>query len=705
MTDVAALAEAKLRESGLTLALAAQADMECVASARTLGDYPDLPALAIHYPVGINGSGEYHGERSAFHRVRFLGNLPDGQAKYLQPKGSGTQVYCSPLVDWAAQLASSEPLLITEGELKATSVAAHTGFACVGLGGVTMWQKNGALHPTLVTLAEGRPAIVMFDADPSTSDGYFNVRRQLVSLLMALQTVSTDVRWLDPRTVAPDAHVLGTKFAIDDALAHLAATRGRSSWIRDHFCEVVANHAFKPELLGDALLRISEELAYDRATSRYYLWNEGRWLRTEDATQHYRPLHIADTEGKRKPAFGIWASNPFRPEFRRVVYDPGAPSGRDESGVWNRWTPTPIEPKRGAVTKWLDLLLDIAGGDKDCATYLEKWLAIHVQTHRKLLSSVYLSGPPGCGKTSVHTVLGEILLNDEDARAWTARTGRYHHPGYAKMNPDQLAKSRFNAGITEVQLLVCDEAMIGDHQKGIAETLKTLITDPYQQVERKYMDPQQVRFYANLLFTGNDPSGLRFFNLEEDRRFLVLAAANKLGKAWLRDFWLWVREEGGREAILWRLESLDLVGWDERDIPETALKMDLVEVGGSEFESWFNEKFGADGSLRETNARLFDDRDAPVLWRAQDIQELYKAETGKSASAQQIGVLFRKRPWITRVGINVQHRPSPMKKLVRRAHMYAFANATHWRRMRPTKIAVQWESEHFPRLPGMEEKK
>lgn len=702
MTNVAALAEAKLRESGLTLALAAQADMECVASARTLGDYPDLPGLVLHYPVGINGTGTWHKERSPFHRVRFLGPLPAKQAKYLQPKGSGTQVYCSPLIDWQALLESDEPLFITEGELKATAVIAHTGFACVGLGGVTMWQKNGALHPSLSTLAEGRAAVVLFDADPATGDGYFNVRRQLVSLLMALQTVATDVRWLDPRTVAPEAYRLGTKFAVDDAIAHLASQPRRASWIRDHFSEVVANHAHKPDLLGDALLLIGEELAYDRATSRYYLFKEGRWLRTEDATQHYRPLHVADAEGKRKSAFALWASNPFRAEFRRVYYNPTAPSGRDESGVFNRWTPTPIEPKKGPTGKWVELLRDIAGGDKDCAEYLEKWLAVHVQKHRKLLSTVYLSGPPGCGKTSVHTVLGEILLNDEDARAWTAKTGAYHHPGYAKMSPEQLSKSRFNGGITEVQLLVCDEAMIGDHQKAAAETLKTLITDPYQQVERKYMDPQQIRFYANLLFTGNDPSGLRFFNLEEDRRFLVLAAENKLGKAWLRDFWTWVREEGGREAILHRLQAIDLEGWDEREIPDTALKLDLIEIGSSEFESWFNEKFGADGSLRESNAKLFDDRDAPELWRVQDVQELYKAETGRTASSQQVGVLFRRRPWITRVAINAQHKPSPVKKLLRRAHIYAFANATKWRRMRPAKIAAQWEQEHFPRLPGME---
>lgn len=708
MTDtVAKLAADKLAESGLTLAIAKKAQMEYVPSASALvPDYPALPALAIHYPRGVNGTGEYHAEMSGFHRVRFLGPLPDGHARYLQPKGSGSNIYFSPLIDWAAFLQTDDVLFITEGELKATAIAAHTSFACVGLGGVTMWQKNGALHPALALAAEARPVIVCFDADPPRDGGgYFNVRRQLVSLLMALQTVATDVRWLDPRCIAPEACVPGQKFAADDAIASLVASANRVTWIREHMIEVVANHAHKPGALADPILRISEEMVYDRSSNRYYLPKEGRWLRTEDAVQRYRPWHIADPddEKKSKPAFNAWAASPFRPEVTNVVYDPTKPHGRDEYGVFNRWTPTHVEPKRGSVAPWLTLLKAVSGNDAACAEYLEKWLAVHVQKHRKLLSSVYLSGDPGCGKSSVHTVLGEILLNEGDAAARTARTGRYHHPNYAKMSPKQLAKGQFNIGIAEVQLLVCDEAMIGDHQKDIAETLKTLITDPYQQVERKYMDAQQIRFHANLFFTGNDPSGLRFFNLEQDRRFLLLDANNKLGKKWLRDFWTWVREEGGLAAILYRLQSLDLEGWDERDIPETSLKLDLIDIGTSEFESWFNEKFGADGSLRETNAKLFDDRDAPVLWRARDIQQLYKDETSKTVTAQQIGLLFRKRPWITRVAVNAQHRPSPVKNRVIRTHIFAFANVQHWRRQRPASIARQWEREHHERLPGMGE--
>lgn len=671
------LAAEKLAESGLTLAAVRKVGVEPVKSARSLdASFPDLPALGIPYP------GE------DFLRVRLLGALPEGSPKYLQPPGTGTHIYAP-----GTPAGPETPLLIVEGEFKALSAMLLAGQYAVGLGGAAQWQRDGALHPRLAALAAGRPVVVCYDADPLGSGGYWPVRQQLIQLLLSLVPHAGEVRYLDPRRLDPALYVPGTRLALDDVLA--AWSRGdRAAYLSDYFAERLAAVTEPVSSTGDPLVQLSEELRFDRGTRRYYHLPTGTWMGPVEAEHVYRPLHCVDAEGKRKPAFRVWSSAPYRPDLTRVYYDPARPSGQQDDGSWNRWTPSPVAAKRGPVTDWLALLYDLCGGSEECARYLERWLAVHVQRHRKLLSAVYLSGAPGSGKTSLHTVMARILLDDEEARRRTYETGRYHHPGYAKLAPTQLVGARFNAGILEVQLLVCDEAMIGDHQRQAAEALKTLVTDPVQQIERKYQDPQQVRFHANLLFTANDASGLRFFDLDTDRRFFAVHALNRLGPAWLRSFW----DSIDIEAIHWRLRSIDLTGWDERAIPETALKRDLAEIGGSEFETWMNTTFGLVGELRETNARIWANRPAPELWRTEDVAALYKRESGKSVSAQQIGAAFRRRPWIVRVATNCTHRVSAMSGAERRAHVYAFAEAETWRKKKPAAIARAWEEQHLARL-------
>ena len=107
-----------------------------------------------------------------------------GDAKYLQPRGSGVRVYF-PLAALEAVLHTDEELYVVEGEKKALAVA-QEGYAAVGICGIAGWRKpqTRALHPDLDDVGlQGRRVKVIPDADATTNAF---VRREVNLLSAAL---------------------------------------------------------------------------------------------------------------------------------------------------------------------------------------------------------------------------------------------------------------------------------------------------------------------------------------------------------------------------------------------------------------------------------------------------------------------------------------------------------------------------------------
>ena len=116
------LAIAKLESSGITAAQAIELGFTSCANANTLhGSFEALPALIL--PYGRSDRPNH----PDFYRVRYLGDMPVSfgnlnkkPQRYTQPPGTGVCAYLASVVDWdAIREDVTEPLVITEGELKA----------------------------------------------------------------------------------------------------------------------------------------------------------------------------------------------------------------------------------------------------------------------------------------------------------------------------------------------------------------------------------------------------------------------------------------------------------------------------------------------------------------------------------------------------------------------------------------------------------
>src|ERR1700761_1537893 len=164
--------DAYLAARGITPEIAAAADLFEVPRASAIyDDFRAAPALIIPYldihgqPVAFERDGQEH----AFCRVRYMGELPAKRGRkkpmrYTQPADSGCRAYPPPGRDWEAIAPTpDEPVMVTEGEIKALAVSAHVA-PCIGLGGVSNTVRDGQFLPELSEFVwQGREVYICFD--------------------------------------------------------------------------------------------------------------------------------------------------------------------------------------------------------------------------------------------------------------------------------------------------------------------------------------------------------------------------------------------------------------------------------------------------------------------------------------------------------------------------------------------------------------
>ena len=225
-----------------------------------------------------------------FVRVR----CPEGvKPKYRTRKGAGNRVYFSPLLD-PAILASSRPLLITEGE-KCTDSANHHGFPCIGLAGVHSFVDKA--HPNgLPELLEvnfrRRNALIVFDSDIHTNADIQEAMFRLAELLCR--------RGATPKVVALPCELNGDKNGIDDFLArHGADALHRLigiSQVAGHLKENDFVRTWTPEpkndhLVAQMLLTVMQDLYAINPRLGLFRWETRQWSRLPGRYPMRHPIH------------------------------------------------------------------------------------------------------------------------------------------------------------------------------------------------------------------------------------------------------------------------------------------------------------------------------------------------------------------------------------------------------------------------------
>lgn len=618
--ELAKRLRAKLAASGLTATDARALGFAVRVAGQVARLGPEFPARGgVVLP--------YHrvdGRATGFYRVRFLEDPAAGWAalaakprRYQQPAGTAPAAYFPRLkgVPWE-RLARDpqEPLLVTEGELKA-ACATKLGFPTVGLGGVYAWRsaKRGeALIPDLAALAwEGREVFVAFDADVAVKP---EVRRALTHLCAELTA-----RGARPRVVS--LPLVGDKGGLDDFLVE----RGAAA-LRERL------EAAEPFAAAAALWEFNTEVAYVRDPGLVVDLASGQRLAPRAFTEHafanrffveQKVLRDGEIKLTEKPLAKTWLQWPHRHELRRITYKPGAPRVTVEREL-NAWPGWGVEPAPGDVAPWGELLARVFPA-AEARTWFERWVAIQFQQPGvKLLTAVLVwSTTEGTGKSMIGVLLGRLFGEN-----------------FAEIGHEHLT-SVYNEWAFAKQFVLGDE-LIGPDRRGDAERMKRLVTQRSIRINQKYVPSFAIPDCINYYLTSNHSDAL--YLAETDRRFFVHEAPTEpLDERWLGRYDRWLAA-GGAAHLFAHLLEVDLAGFDPNQrAPMTEAKQEMIEMNRSDVEAWLLA-FAADPESVTKATRASD------LWTSAQLRALYDPDDRRRLTDAGMGRAMR-RVGFRRLGI------------------------------------------------------
>jgi hypothetical protein len=270
-----------------------------------------------------------------------------------------------------------------------------------------------------------------------------------------------------------------------------------------------------------------------------------------------------------------------------VTFNP-AGARDDQYNLWRGWA---VDPDASASC---DLFLDhlrtvICAGDDSHYQWLLAWMAHLVQRpQEKPGTAVVLKGAKGAGKDTVGRYLGALFPQNHITLA----------------QPDHLT-GRFNGHMAQALLLHLEEGLWAGDKAG-ESVLKNLITAESIQIERKGIDPIEMRNFARLLITSNADWVVPA--TQGERRFFVLNVSESRAKD--TGYFAGIDNElkaGGGAALLHYLRKFDLTHFDIRNPPETEALTEQKLHGLRNVEAWWHERL-YDGRL---NAIQCDDLEFP----------------------------------------------------------------------------------------------
>lgn len=276
-----------------------------------------------------------------------------------------------------------------------------------------------------------------------------------------------------------------------------------------------------------------------------------------------------------KPAGKWWLEHALRREFDQLIFAPN----KEVAGAYNLWQGFACEPRPGSCALFLAHMRDnICSSSEEHYQYLIRWMARAVQRPEKNgQSAVVLRGRQGTGKGLFIKTFGGLF-------------GRHF---LHVANANHLV-GNFNQHLRDCVILFGDEAFYAGDRKHEA-VLKALVTEETIHYESKGVDSEQGRNFVHLMMASNSnwvvPADM------DDRRMFVLDVCEKRAKD-IAYFKAVVDEieSGGREALLLMLMTMDLSGFQVREVPKTAALHEQKLLSLEPIQEWWYTKL-RDGAL------------------------------------------------------------------------------------------------------------
>jgi hypothetical protein len=350
-----------------------------------------------------------------------------------------------------------------------------------------------------------------------------------------------------------------------------------------------------------------------------------------------------------------WLAWPARAKIRNVTYLPGRPSITDD-GDFNLWRGGGVEPRRGDLGPWRDLLSRMfAGIAPDQLRWLERWFAHPLRfPGTKLFSCVFLwSHCGGSGKN----LLGEIAAP------------LYGRDNVTVINSRQLA-SDFNGWAEAKQFVVGDEITLDANKKNLSGDLKSILTSRTVRINRKGIESYEIPDFCNCLFTSNDPVGIAI-DQGERRTFVWHVTENPVGDGYGRAFMRWLYgyagppydrpalpDSGAAALQHWFVKDLEMGDFSPTaPPPDTVSKLDLIANSRSDVDSWaVAMRLDPARYLAGSSGRYLADsaerRGPYAVYEPQELLKLYDPDDRRRVSLRALGIALDRAGFRKALGNN-----------------------------------------------------
>lgn len=607
----APLYHAKLASSGIDAATAKKLGYRHLSATETkaLGVKHPIQSMLIPY-YGLDGKAR------KFYRVRYLESTKKGFAKQTKEKDQrydqpsmAPEVYFPKLLDWGKYLAdTSRPLFITEGEYKAACATAR-GYPCIALGGVWNFcsRKNGVqLLPIFDQLKlAGRVVYIIYDSDSVTNPQVIMAENELCRQLTSKKALPMVVRLPnvgDNKKTGLDDYLLSDEAEGFDALLEEA----------------------QPWAQASALLQLNEEVIYVENPSLVIQRSTGVKMGVptfkNEVFAHRNYLDTSGEKPRKMYTAAEWVKWEGRAAVNSMEYKPGAGEliiSRGRTAI-NMWKGLPYAPVKGDVTPWLKLMEYVFAGKPQDRKYFEQWIAYPLQ---HLGTKLYTA----CALWSVETGTGKTLIGHTVQRL-------YGDNGVMVVKDDLVSGDN---SFCENKQFVLGEEITGSDNRGLADKLKSLITNEEVRINIKYVPRFSTQSCVNYYFTSNNPDA--FFLDEKDRRIFVHEITGEpLPEEWYTEVYdPWYKSNEGAAALLHYFMNLDLTGFNPKGrAPMTDAKAAMIENSRSVLANWVhNFRENPDKVLCVNGVRL-----KYKLWTAEELLALFDPDGKTRIGVRAMGV-------------------------------------------------------------------
>ena len=208
----------------------------------------------------------------------------------------------------------------------------------------------------------------------------------------------------------------------------------------------------------------------------------------------------------------------------------------------------------------------ICSGDEDSIKYIHGWIARALQNPLK--------------KNKTALVIKDV--NQGTGKSWFAETVAHLHGKFGNGNVGNMKTicGDFNASIDNQTLIVVNE--VNDVDNSVyynGDKLKTLITEDEIEIERKGIDAEKRRIFANFIFVSNNEMPIRVD--DKDRRYMILRPSAVHGKDdheyWSDDFYNLKDDETFLSQLYSYYMNLDIGYYNPKAIPVTIAKEEIIE--------------------------------------------------------------------------------------------------------------------------------